>query len=67
MTRAENLEDKKRTKRTNIMLLSISMVFCIAWLPLNSISIILDAGIDLFGDNTEMTLLSFIACHLVSN
>ena len=67
MIRAENLEDKRRTKKTNIMLLSISMVFCIAWLPLNLISIILDAGFNLFGDNTEMTLLSFIACHLVSN
>ena len=65
MVRAERPEDKQKARRTNIMLFTISMVFCVAWLPLNLIGILLDAEADLFGDNIEAMILTFIACHLV--
>ena len=66
MVRAERPEDKQKARRTNIMLFTISMVFCVAWLPLNLIGILLDAEADLFGDNIQAMILTFIACHLVS-
>ena len=66
MVRAEKPEDKQRARRTNVMLCTISMVFCVAWLPLNLIGIILDANEDFFGENAEeITLLTYISCHLV--
>ena len=64
MVRAEKPEDKMRARRTNIMLFTISMVFCVAWLPLNLIGILLDQ-IKLFGDNIELAYLTYVACHLV--
>ena len=66
MVRAEKPEDKQRARRTNVMLCTISMVFCVAWLPLNLIGIILDANKDFFGEHAEeITLLTYISCHLV--
>merc|ERR1719273_1094341 len=53
MVRAEKPEDKQRARRTNLMLFTISMVFCVAWLPLNLIGILLDANEDFFGKNAE--------------
>ena len=64
MVRAEKPEDKLRARRTNLMLFTISMVFCVAWLPLNLIGVLLDV-FNLFGDNIEMAYLTFVACHLV--
>lgn len=66
IVRPEKPEDKQKARRTNVMLFSISMVFCVAWLPLNLIGILLDAETNLFGDDTELMILTFIACHLVS-
>ena len=65
MVRAEKPEDKQRARRTNLMLFTISMVFCVAWLPLNLIGVLMDLFVDLFGDNIEMAYLTFVACHLV--
>jgi len=64
IVRAEKPEDKQRARRTNVMLFTISMVFCVAWLPLNLIGVLLDR-FDLFGDNVEMAYLTFVACHLI--
>ena len=66
MVREERPQDKQKARRTNIMLATISMVFCISWLPLNLLSVCLDAKTDLFGDDIETTLIIFVACHLVS-
>lgn len=66
IVRSERPQDKQKARRTNIMLATISMVFCISWLPLNLIGICLDAQIDVFGDNIEMMTLTFVGCHLVS-
>ena len=41
---------RNRRRRTNIMMLSISIVFFVSWLPLNSINIALEFRPDLFGD-----------------
>ena len=65
IVRSERPQDKQKARRTNIMLATISMVFCISWLPLNLIGICLDAQIDVFGDNIEMMTLTFVGCHLV--
>ena len=67
IVRAEKPEDKQRARRTNVMLFAISMVFCVAWLPLNLIGILLDAETDLFGNDMGKMILTFIGCHLVSN
>ena len=62
--RAEKPEDKLRARRTNLMLFTISMVFCLAWTPLHLIGILLDQ-LNLFGDNIELAYLTYVACHLV--
>ena len=42
------------------------MCYCIAWLPINLYNILLDAKMDLFGDNIETLLVLYVVCHIVS-
>ena len=34
--------DRARARRTNIMLVSISVLYCLCWLPLNLFNLIVD-------------------------
>jgi neuropeptide Y receptor len=66
IVRSERPQDKARARRTNVMLATISLVFCLAWLPINLIGILCDVKTDLFGNDVELMTLTYIACHLVS-
>ena len=57
--------DNKREKRTNRMLITISMVFCFCWLPLNLIGTLMDLDHTLFGNSTDTMNIIFMSCHIV--
>ena len=57
--------DNKREKRTNRMLITISMVFCFCWLPLNLIGTLMDYDYNLFGSATDTMNIIFMSCHIV--
>ena len=57
--------DNKREKRTNRMLITISMVFCFCWLPLNLIGTLMDIDYTLFGEATDTMTIIFMSCHIV--
>ena len=56
--------NNKRDKRINIMLLTISMVFCFCWLPLNLIGTLMDYDYTLFGNATDRMNIIFMSCHI---
>ena len=61
--RARQME---RRKRTNRMLISVSIIFFVSWAPLNLFNIFIDI-FEPFVDNTEGTkqmLIIFAVCHL---
>jgi hypothetical protein len=57
--------DNKREKRTNRMLITISMVFCFCWFPLNLIGTLMDLDYTLFGFGTDTMTIIFMSCHIV--
>ena len=54
----------KRDKKINTMLITISMVFCFCWLPLNLIGTLMDYDYTLFGTNTDVMTIIFMSCHI---
>ena len=46
------------------MLITISMVFCFCWLPLNLIGTLMDYDYTLFGTNTDIMTIIFMSCHI---
>ena len=57
--------DNKREKKTNRMLITISMVFCFCWFPLNLIGAIMDAYPYFFGMSTDGMRIIFMSCHIL--
>ena len=55
----------QRERRTNRMLITISMVFCFCWLPLNLIGALMDADPYLFGSATDTMNIIFMTCHII--
>ena len=55
----------KRDKRINTMLITISMVFCFCWLPLNLIGTLMDYDYTIFGTATDRMNIIFMSCHIV--
>ncbi|CAG2174670.1 unnamed protein product [Oppiella nova] len=53
---------KKRTRKTNSLLISIALIFCISWLPLNLINIIADFCFPFKSDKTFRIV--FAICHM---
>eukprot|EP00094_Tigriopus_californicus_P006678 TCALIF_06430-PA protein Name:"Similar to NPFR Neuropeptide F receptor (Drosophila melanogaster)" AED:0.14 eAED:0.17 QI:0/0.4/0.33/0.83/1/1/6/0/394 len=64
LIRKDKIRDREKARRTNAMLFRVSMVFCICWLPLNVLVLVID-GTDLFKDNHELMLCAFMSCHLI--
>ena len=57
--------ENNRATRRNKYLVTISLVFLIAWLPLSLIGLMIDFNINLFGEhNMEATIMFFMTCHL---
>ena len=57
--------DNKREKKTNRMLITISMVFCFCWFPLNLIGTVMDAYPYFFGMSTDSMRIIFMSCHIL--
>ena len=55
----------QRSRGINRMLLTISVVFCFCWFPLNMIGVLLDASPDLLNDSTDLMTILFIACNII--
>ena len=56
----------KRRKKTNRLLITVSVIFFLSWAPLNIFNIVIDI-FDPFQNNetdTEVMLLVFACCHL---
>ena len=57
--------NNQRDKRINTMLITISMVFCFCWLPLNLIGTLMDYDYTIFGTATDRMNIIFMSCHIV--
>ena len=55
--------EEQRTKRTNMLLISISVIFGISWLPLNIVNIVSDFYFP-FQDHSTFSLV-FALCHMI--
>ena len=65
VVRDDNPTDLEKVRRTNTMLVSISLVYCLSWMPLNLFNILADAGVPVFGSSQQAITSGFITCHLV--
>lgn len=54
--------DRKRVKKTNILLVSISLIFGLSWLPLNILNVISDFFYP-FSENSTFRIV-FACCHM---
>jgi len=59
------IKERRRDRRRNILLVSVSFVFVIAWLPLGIFATLSDAKVDIFGDSHEAKTVAFMICHLL--
>jgi neuropeptide Y receptor len=54
----------KRMKRTNSLLVSISLIFCISWLPLNIFNLVVDYW-NPFGEDRQSMMIWYAVCHMM--
>lgn len=67
-TKSTQLDDKrqankKRIRKTNILLFSIAIIFGISWLPLNILNIVVDLFYP-FEDSSKFRIC-FAICHMI--
>ncbi|XP_042213029.1 neuropeptide F receptor-like [Homarus americanus] len=60
---ARSRKEDLRMKKTNTLLVSISLIFCLSWLPLNLYNVIVDLH-NPFGEDTESMLIVYSVCHM---
>ena len=58
-------KENNRNKRRNKVLLTISLVYLITWLPLGIFGALSDANAEVFGKNPDTTTIIFMICHLI--
>jgi hypothetical protein len=63
-TNRRKTKDDRRMKRTNSLLISISLIFCISWLPLNIFNLVVDYW-NPFGENRQAMMISYAVCHMM--
>ena len=61
-TKVKKKEDQKRSTKTNVLLVSIALIFAISWLPWNVLNLYSDAYMT-FDDSTYAILFS--CCHML--
>lgn len=59
---AKQLREKRKNRKTRLLLVSIALIFGISWLPLNIVNIVADLYFP-FEDNQVYRIL-FACCHL---
>lgn len=57
-------KNDKRMKRTNSLLVSISLIFCISWLPLNIFNLVVDYW-NPFGEDRQSMMIWYAVCHMM--
>lgn len=57
-------KDDKRMKRTNSLLVSIGLIFCISWLPLNIFNLVVDYW-NPFGEDRQSMMIWYAVCHMM--
>ena len=58
-------KENNRNKRRNKVLLTISLVYLITWLPLGIFGALSDANAEVFGKHPDTTTIIFMICHLI--
>ncbi|XP_042223028.1 neuropeptide F receptor-like [Homarus americanus] len=56
--------DDRRMKKTNKLLITIALIFCLSWLPLNLYNLVVDFH-NPFGDDMETMLVVYAVCHMM--
>lgn len=56
-------KEDQRMRKTNTLLVSIALIFCISWLPLNLYNVVVDLH-NPFGEDTESMLVVYAVCHM---
>jgi neuropeptide Y receptor len=57
-------KDDRRMKRTNSLLVSIGLIFCISWLPLNIFNLVVDYW-NPFGQDRQSMMIWYAVCHMM--
>ncbi|KAF4528607.1 hypothetical protein B566_EDAN009211 [Ephemera danica] len=57
-------KDDKRMRRTNSLLVSIALIFCISWLPLNIYNLVVDFY-NPFGADRQSMMVVYAICHMI--
>ncbi|KAI9556686.1 hypothetical protein GHT06_016476 [Daphnia sinensis] len=55
---------EEKLRKTNTLLITISIIFTICWLPMNTFNVVEDTW-NVFGDDTETMLIVYAVCHMV--
>ncbi|EFX81337.1 hypothetical protein DAPPUDRAFT_2440, partial [Daphnia pulex] len=55
---------EEKLRKTNTLLIAISIIFTICWLPMNTFNVVEDTW-NVFGDDTETMLIVYAVCHMV--
>ena len=58
-------KENNRNKRRNKVLLTISLVYLVTWLPLGIFGALSDAKVEIFGNYPNTTTIVFMICHLI--
>jgi hypothetical protein len=64
LTNRRKPKDARRMKRTNSLLVSISLIFCISWLPLNIFNLVVDYW-NPFGQDRQCMMIWYAVCHMM--
>ncbi|XP_069958264.1 neuropeptide F receptor [Cherax quadricarinatus] len=57
-------QDGRRMKKTNTLLITIALIFCLSWLPLNLYNLVVDFY-NPFGNEMETMLIVYAICHMM--
>lgn len=66
LARTRRKGQKRRQRKTNLMLFMIALIFALCWLPINVINIIADFSTDLYTENVAIFQPSFVVAHLIA-
>lgn len=58
-------KENYRAKRRNKLMVAISLVYLLSWVPLGLISLLLDAFPDILGTSSAYITTVFICCHII--
>lgn len=57
-------KEDRRMKKTNTLLVTIALIFCVSWMPLNLYNVLVDLH-NPFGNDTETMFIIYAICHMM--